>query len=521
MGDIGLSRHSILFVPRLVVERPLQRGVNRGRFAGSVADTLKEALKRARRPWESHSANDPLLFEDEADAVVTLIASWLVSTTERQWWPIVTRGLDPPTWWRRHLLRNPFVLPRVIARLTERHIVHSWLARLDTADVEVAIATIADSHGAAAPVRSKLPHALAWRGDRTGGDLLASILPEALESSAAPRARVLLAICLLAHRRPELISNETIGRAIAEVANAEPRVRQSRARTENLRLGRSALLKDDRGVGQAATERTVPQAPDTPSRTDGRAVISAPPIQLQQAPVEAMRRAAAQTLSVIETGYGGLLFLLNALITLEIYGDFTAPRRPALGLSPYSLLAMLGRAWFGPSFTSDRLYELLLEFGGSAGVAHVVPPRWSIPQFWLDPWPRVRHFAVRHDWLRPFLWHPAGFPIAELRPSDRRVFRRGQPHRRGDRHTRLPRQPRERWIAYLGLYLQARLRRTFEREDAVAFVCRQHATAEFDDDRLSARFTLADHALAIRIAGLDRDPGWIPSAGRIVEFAFE
>jgi hypothetical protein len=39
--------------------------------------------------------------------------------------------------------------------------------------------------------------------------------------------------------------------------------------------------------------------------------------------------------------------------------------------------------------------------------------------------------------------------------------------------------------------------------------------------RLDVSFDLATHPLAIRAAGLDRDPGWIPAAGRSVAFHFE
>ena len=37
----------------------------------------------------------------------------------------------------------------------------------------------------------------------------------------------------------------------------------------------------------------------------------------------------------------------------------------------------------------------------------------------------------------------------------------------------------------------------------------------------SVRLPLAELPIAIRLAGLDRDPGWIPAAGRSVAFHFE
>jgi hypothetical protein len=38
---------------------------------------------------------------------------------------------------------------------------------------------------------------------------------------------------------------------------------------------------------------------------------------------------------------------------------------------------------------------------------------------------------------------------------------------------------------------------------------------------LEVGFSLETYPLEIRLAGLDRDPGWIPAAGRTVRFRFE
>jgi len=34
-------------------------------------------------------------------------------------------------------------------------------------------------------------------------------------------------------------------------------------------------------------------------------------------------------------------------------------------------------------------------------------------------------------------------------------------------------------------------------------------------------FELSEHPLEIRLAGLDRDPGWVPAAGRFVRFHYQ
>jgi hypothetical protein len=42
-----------------------------------------------------------------------------------------------------------------------------------------------------------------------------------------------------------------------------------------------------------------------------------------------------------------------------------------------------------------------------------------------------------------------------------------------------------------------------------------------DETRVDAVFSLVEHPIEIRIAGLDIDPGWIPAAGRALHFHFE
>jgi hypothetical protein len=47
------------------------------------------------------------------------------------------------------------------------------------------------------------------------------------------------------------------------------------------------------------------------------------------------------------------------------------------------------------------------------------------------------------------------------------------------------------------------------------------ARVRMTSTRLDITFTLDEHPLAIRLAGLDRNPGWVPSGGRFVAFHYE
>jgi len=207
--------------------------------------------------------------------------------------------------------------------------------------------------------------------------------------------------------------------------------------------------------------------------------------------------------------YAGLFFLLNIFLVLGLYGDFTDPARQARGLSPFELLLLLGRRWFGRAFAADPIGPILRTLAGLAPREpvgrHFDAPSWSVPDDWLRPWPRHRARVVTSAG-GVSRWHKTGFPIA-------------------DRWC-VPRAPgwlRRRWISGLARYLEARLARALGIEDmtaALAMVVRLRGTIAVDGDRVDVRFALNDHPLALRLAGLDRDPGWIPAAGRSIGFHF-
>jgi hypothetical protein len=57
--------------------------------------------------------------------------------------------------------------------------------------------------------------------------------------------------------------------------------------------------------------------------------------------------------------------------------------------------------------------------------------------------------------------------------------------------------------------------------DIPARVCFHQAEIVVTAVHVHVHLALSDLPLAIRIAGLDRDPGWIPAAGRAIAFHFE
>ncbi len=263
----------------------------------------------------------------------------------------------------------------------------------------------------------------------------------------------------------------------------------------------------------------------------------------------AMREATARPLSEgeIDTAFGGLFYLLNAALALGLYGDFSAPRAPGLALSPWDWLALIGRRWFGREFERDPLWRLLATLAGRVqrdepGADFDAPKRWAISDAWLAPWLAEAPITAVHYRTtagRLQLWHADGFvlfdvsrdlrrkPLAQAQRlcASRRLLRGARLQRLARAPARLrARNARQRWLSWLLSYLQARLALALGSDassDAVAaLLCRQPASVRWDTTTLQVRLSLATLPLPVRIAGLDRDPGWIPAAGRSLQFEF-
>ena len=52
-------------------------------------------------------------------------------------------------------------------------------------------------------------------------------------------------------------------------------------------------------------------------------------------------------------------------------------------------------------------------------------------------------------------------------------------------------------------------------------LCCQRARIHIRAGQLDTHFKLDDHPIAIRLSGLDRDPGWMPSVGCDIRFFYD
>lgn len=243
----------------------------------------------------------------------------------------------------------------------------------------------------------------------------------------------------------------------------------------------------------------------------------------------------------IDTAFGGIFYLLNVALALGLYGDFTRPRAPGIALSPWDFLALAGRAWFGRAFIRDPVWALLADLAGRGpgeepGQGFDPPGEWSVPDEWLTPLGAGKELGVAAGAQRLCVWHQGRFAVLDVaRGVDETPF--AQAHRlfaahatlRGAKLVRARRQRHgaetglERWLARLLPYVRARLARALgikAQGKIVATVCRHPATVRPSSLAVDVHLSLETLPISLRIAGLDRDPGWIPAAGRTVAFHF-
>jgi hypothetical protein len=243
----------------------------------------------------------------------------------------------------------------------------------------------------------------------------------------------------------------------------------------------------------------------------------------------------------IVTKFGGVFYLLNVALFLNLYGDFTTPLARGIDLPVWDFLALVSAEFCGEGLRRDSVWALLRKLSGrdegeEPGAGFAPPDAWRVPPEWLAAFPERRAWKWKTEDGRLRVLHPSGFLTLDV-PSlgDAREQLQAEaavypPHLRGALRQASfaavsePASTPEGWLARLTPYLQARLGRALGVSKAKTLkrlVCVHEARVIVTATRLDVTFELARLPLEVRLAGLDRDPGWVPAAGRHVAFHFE
>jgi hypothetical protein len=254
-------------------------------------------------------------------------------------------------------------------------------------------------------------------------------------------------------------------------------------------------------------QRMGAQTPAAPQESAGDSAAGCPETQLDQSSGPA---------TTLETEYGGVFFLLCLALYLYIYGDFTSPAEPGLELNIWDFLALMAFELTDGEIEKDRIWDELASLAGRPksvrpGLGFDPPDEWRVSAEWLAAFAEdfVPLPALENG--RMISVHPAGFTAVDV-PAETNVADGTEPHGSVDRL--------QRWVGWMAAYFRARLVRALGREDAVALLCRRPARIALTLTHIDVTFALDHHPIELRMAGLDRDLGWIPAAGRYVVFHF-
>jgi hypothetical protein len=270
----------------------------------------------------------------------------------------------------------------------------------------------------------------------------------------------------------------------------------------------------------AKGERASPvvETASEPAPSGGRMAADEPGVASELPDSEYSLLSAASVLALCEgvpTEFGGVLYLINLMVALDLPACCEVGWRLASGVGPWGLLHALGRELLpdGAAAPGDPLWLALAHLDGrspgqppGAHLPRSRPRRWppfELPASWLAHWPT--HLPIYQPSKTPAL-SPARHQVAALR-------------------TRYP-PLLARWLALALPFIELRLRLalglTSEGHSRVADVLlRLPGHLYVTRTHVDLVASLEHIALPVRLAGLDRTPGWLPDFARVVTFHFE
>lgn len=240
-------------------------------------------------------------------------------------------------------------------------------------------------------------------------------------------------------------------------------------------------------IARLRTTRAPAGAPE-PNTTPAPRRLSVSDLALAEATHEAKDAPATTwpldaTPLAIRSRHARLFFLVNLLLGDGLYPDFTKPAEPGFPVPIWRLLALLGTQLAGSALRADPLWVLLNRLADEL-------PLGADCNFELD-------------------WPLSGVPEHCHPLALRHARRHGFVHWLARYHRSL----RNRLAPALGLSPALVGRSIVQREgDALLWV---------SEAEIVVVQALEVHPVEWRLAGLDRDPGYLPSAGRTLRFVFE
>lgn len=529
----------------------------------SPADVLRQRLRHAIRPATGAPLGagcDAVWFADQAELLACLAQDTVQGQLGQRWWWQTWLGHRPTEEEALHAwLDAARQAPAAMVRLSAMGQGLAWARHLGTHGRLALLQALQRHHPLAQASSGWLPRALSDAspvgGDDDASPAVAVSDPgppssAAFEQPGAPNdtaasfdwrahdgASALLTLCALLHEAPHLALDER--KLAAHLRAAVPRATLPRRATEpapSTRHGapptqrpQPRTLNDETTWSPTATmnsgevapapthtahkNRSAPPAltwatndapplepgltnaePDAAASGTSTPTVTSPRTHQPARPKQPDAIAPRAFAQATTTAHGGIFFLLNVALAWELYGDFTRPRHALLSVSPWQFLHAAAFTLLGRAFAADPLAGWL-----RAQAPFSRPrPAWALGDTPLALLPASEQRQLRADSA------PTASPQRLCAP--------------GPRHTR-PKDELSAWWPLLRQRLSLAL--NLPEREAIATCLNLSARIERRGDRLDVSFSLHHLPLAIRLAGLDRDPGWVPASGCDLRFHFE
>jgi hypothetical protein len=250
----------------------------------------------------------------------------------------------------------------------------------------------------------------------------------------------------------------------------------------------------------------------------------------------------------VRTSLGGVLFLINLMLYLDLPGGAGAEPDLETALGCWGTLAALGaglldtlpearRSW--PRWQRDAMWPKLAHLAGRDERQRLgesmrrqssfeLPPAWreadsSQPELWATNSRRIRR------------WSSSGYLVEERRttPTDssgppelQRPYNDAPLYHLSTAASRRLAPGLRYWLARVLPYLRLRLAGAMgadaaETDGALRELLLREGRLYVSSAHVDLVLRLGDVSVAARMAGLDRDPGWQPRFGRVIKFHFE
>jgi len=484
-----------------------------------------------------------VLFADYAELLACLAQDWLRRNLRTNWWwSTFLKHSTPEASVHREWMQSPEFLPAALEILAVWQCAADFVGRLpdnvvlrllDGVVTRFAVPRLVQTDGALEASTSSLEK----HATKQAEESWLPLAPEAITRGLAPAKRILLAQALMLRRAPALARTVSFQQQLARWwfweehvdelhAEQEPRAEEESAEARATIASKDSALyapplpsdQQSNGMPLAAdriqdvrTTRDIAVSLSEFLTNEIPDVTIPGPLSVDPVAYEKTIEAFARTTpSSIQTAFGGIFFLLNIALGLKLYADFTCPRGGNLELDVWDFLYLLGEQFVSPRKQADTVFDLLIKLSGRTtgqepGEHFDPPDNWRVPPEWLSAFPEPFEQQEVVCEGRRRLYHPAGFLVSD-EACDSAIP---------------PTKPLQRWLNWITAYVEARLKRALGREDAARFLCSIPARVDFTPTHVDVTYPLDLYPVEIRTAGLDRDPGWIPAAGRFVAFHFE